>query len=175
HAGTLPGSYTFTVLAANGGGTCQSGTATGTGTLVVAGPATHFSVTGFPSPTTSGAAGTFTVTALDSNNNTAVGYTGTATFSSSDAQAVFAPASYTFLAADNGVHTNGATLKTVGTQSITATDGVITGTQSGIVVNAGGANKLALSGSTADLVSGSTRVLTATIQDTNGNTIATGP
>ncbi len=105
HAGTVPGSYTFTVLAANGGGTCQSGTATGTGVLVVAGAATHFSVTGFPSPTSAGTAGTFTVTALDSNNNTAVAYTGTATFSSSDAQAVFAPATYTFLAADKGVHT----------------------------------------------------------------------
>ncbi len=63
----------------------------------------------------------------------------------------------------------------MGTQSITASDGAITGAQSGIVVNAGGATKLALSGSTADLASGSTRVLTATIQDTNGNTITTGP
>src|SRR5439155_4847494 len=142
HAGTLPGSYTFTVLAANGGGTCQSGTATGTGVLVVAGPATHFSVTGFPSPTLAGVAHNFTVTALDSNNNTAVGYTGTVTFSSSDAQAVFVPASYTFVAADNGVHTNGGTRKTVGTQSITATQGAITGTQSGIVVNAGTATQV---------------------------------
>ena len=176
HAGTIPGSYTFTVLA-DGSACSQSGTATGTGVLVVAGSATHFSVTGFPSPVTAGTAGTFTVTALDSNNNVAVGYTGTASFSSSDAQATFAPASYTFLAADKGVHTfsNGATLKTAGTQSITATQGAITGTQSGIVVNASAATKLALSGSTADLASGSTRVLTATIQDANGNTVTSGP
>jgi hypothetical protein len=32
---TPPGSFPFTVLAANGGGSCQSGTATGNGTLVV--------------------------------------------------------------------------------------------------------------------------------------------
>jgi len=176
HAGTVPGSYTFTVLA-DGTGCSQSGTATGTGVLVVAGSATHFSVAGFPSPVTAGTPGTFTVTALDSNNNIAFGYTGTATFSSSDAQATFAPASYTFLAADKGVHTfsNGATLKTAGTQSITATQGAITGTQSGIVVNASAATKLALGGSTADLASGSTRVLTATIQDANGNTVTSGP
>jgi len=175
HAGTAPGTYTFTVLA-NGGACTQSGTATGTGVLVVAGSATHFSVTGFPSPVAAGTPGTFTVTALDSNNNTAIGFTGTATFSSSDAQATFASASYTFLATDKGVHTfnNGATLKTAGTQSITATDGGITGTQS-VVVNAAGATKLALSGSTADLASGSTRVLTAIIQDANGNTVTSGP
>src|SRR5438309_2471845 len=76
HAGTVPGSYTFTVLA-DGSACSQSGTATGTGVLVVAGSATHFSVAGFPSPVTAGTAGTFTVTALDSNNNAAVGYTGT--------------------------------------------------------------------------------------------------
>src|SRR5205823_9038096 len=140
-AATTPGTYTFTVTATAGAG-CQNGNATTTATLVVAGPATHFSVTGFPSPTLAGVAHNFTVTALDSNNNTAVGYTGTVTFSSSDAQAVFVPASYTFVAADNGVHTNGGTLKTVGTQSITATQGAITGTQSGIVVNAGTATQV---------------------------------
>jgi len=47
------------------------------------------------------------------------------------------PANYTFVAADNGVHVFSATLKTAGTQSLTATDTVtasITGTQSGINV-----------------------------------------
>src|SRR5207237_10265378 len=43
HAGTVPGSYTFTVLA-DGSACSQSGTATVTGVLVVAGSATHFSV-----------------------------------------------------------------------------------------------------------------------------------
>src|SRR5205823_864288 len=42
-------------------------------------------------------------------------------------------------------------------------------------VVAGAASKLALSGSTGNLTAGATRVLTATIQDTAGNTITTGP
>jgi hypothetical protein len=61
HAGTLPGSYIFTVLAANGGGTCQSGTATGTGVLVVTAPP---AITSAPNTTfTVNSPGTFTVTA----------------------------------------------------------------------------------------------------------------
>src|SRR5438874_1125540 len=44
-----------------------------------------------------------------------------------------------------------------------------------ITIAAGTATKLALSGSTSSLASGSTRVLTATIQDANGNTVTSGP
>jgi hypothetical protein len=59
-------------------------------------------------------------------------------FSSSDAKAIL-PANYTFTATDNGVHTftNGVTLKTKGTQTVTVTDTVtssITGTTSVSVV-----------------------------------------
>src|SRR5207249_4552480 len=81
------------------------------------------------------------VTAKDASNNTATGYTGTVQFSSSDGAAIL-PANYTFVGGDAGSHTFSATLKTAGTQSITATDTVtasITGTQSGITVNAGAA------------------------------------
>ena len=54
--------------------------------------------------------------------------------SSSDPQAVL-PSSYTFAAADAGVHNFLVTLKTVATQSITATDTAsLTGTESNIVV-----------------------------------------
>src|SRR5438067_3019687 len=44
-----------------------------------------------------------------------------------------------------------------------------------LTIAAGTATKLALSGSTSSLASGSTRVLTATIQDANGNTVTSGP
>src|SRR5439155_24037639 len=90
----------------------------------------------------------FTVTARGAFGNTAVGYTGTAHFTSSDGQAVL-PANYTFTVGDAGVHAFSGTLKTAGAQSITATDtvaGSITGTQSGIVVNAAAAASLVLSG-----------------------------
>jgi hypothetical protein len=52
-------------------------------------------------------------------------------FTSSDGQASL-PANYTFTAADGGVHTFSATLKTAGSQMLTATDTIassITGAQ----------------------------------------------
>ena len=51
---------------------------------VVSGQATTLAVTGYPSPTTSGASHAFTITAKDSAGNTATGYTGTVHFTSSD-------------------------------------------------------------------------------------------
>jgi len=108
--------------------------------------ASTFMVSGFPSPVTAGVAGTVTVTALDANGNIATGYTGTVHLASSDPLAGL-PNNYTFTLADAGVHTftNQFTLKTAGTQSITATDtvtGTITGTQSGITVNPAAADHL---------------------------------
>jgi uncharacterized delta-60 repeat protein len=93
-------------------------------------------VSGFPTSITQGTAGTFTVTALDPYGNIATGYTGTVKFNSSDPLASL-PANYTFTAADAGVHTFSATLNTVGTESLTATDTLnssITGIETGIAV-----------------------------------------
>ena len=90
---------------------------------------------GHPGPRSPPAtAGSVTVTAKDAFGNTATGYTGTVHFTSTDAAACL-PANYTFVGGDNGVHTftNAYTLKTAGTQTLTATDtvtGTITGTSS---------------------------------------------
>lgn len=94
-----------------------------------------FSVSGFPA-STAGLAQSFTVSVVDTIGQIASGYAGTVFFSSSDAQAGL-PASYTFTAADAGVHTFAATLRTSGTQSITVRDfsGALVGTQMGISVN----------------------------------------
>ena len=76
----------------------------------------------------------FTVTALDQSDNKATGYTGKVHFTSSDAAAVL-PANATLT---NGMGTFfPATLKTAGTQTITATDTVtatIIGTSGNITV-----------------------------------------
>jgi predicted outer membrane repeat protein len=107
-------------------------------TSAAAQAASSFVVTGFPTPSTQGVAGMFTVTAKDAFGNTATAYTGTVHFTSSDPHAVL-PATYTFVNSDNGSHTFNATLQTSGTQSLTATDTIsasITGTQTGITVNA---------------------------------------
>ena len=49
--------------------------------------------------------------------------------------------------------------------------GLTTGTLAAFTVVHGAAAQIALTGSTADLTSGATRVLTATIQDAAGNTV----
>ena len=74
----------------------------------------------------------FTVTVRDTIGQVATGYTGTVFFSSSDVQAGL-PASYTFTAADAGVHTFAATFRTAGTQSIIVRDftGALTGSAGG--------------------------------------------
>jgi uncharacterized protein (TIGR03118 family) len=110
-----------------------------TGITVTPAAAASFTVSGFPSPTQSGGPGNVTVTAKDAFGNTATGYTGTVRVTSSDPQAVL-PADHPFTAAEAGVHVFSVTLKTAGTQSITATDTAtssITGSQTGIVVNTG--------------------------------------
>ncbi len=71
------------------------------------------------------------VTAKDGFGNTASGYTGTVHFTSTDPAAVLPP-NYTFVSADAGTHTFPVTLKTAGSQTVTATDAStssITGSQ----------------------------------------------
>jgi hypothetical protein len=189
----LPGDYTFTsadqgVHAFTNGVTLktagsQTVTATDTNNSSITGSATLtvnpaaaslLIVSGFPSPTTAGGAHNFTVTARDAYGNIATGYRGTVHFTSSDAQATL-PANYTFTSSDNGTHTFSATLKTAGSQSLTATDtshGSITGTQSGITVNPAAASHLSIS-APSSVKSGTPFSITVTALDPYGNT-ATG-
>src|SRR5699024_2261521 len=114
----------------------QTGTLTGTMSSDATPPvAKLFTVSGLPATTTAGTQQSFTVTVQDTIGQTATGYTGTVYFSSSDQQAGL-PASYTFPAADKGVHTFTAALKTAGTQAITVRDasGILTGSQMGVTV-----------------------------------------
>ncbi|MFZ0739769.1 MAG: hypothetical protein WBL70_00185 [Candidatus Acidiferrales bacterium] len=110
-------------------------TASITGTsnsITVTAPATHFAVTG-PSNATTGISFNFGVTALDASNNTVMTYSGTVHFTSTDAQASL-PANSTLT---NGTGSFLATLKTLGSQTITATDTTtasITGTSNLLMV-----------------------------------------
>ena len=105
-------------------------TITGTQTAITVDPAAAFSfaVTGFPSPTTAGIAGTVSVEALDAYGNRATGYSGTVIITSTDGSATM-PAPGSLIA---GIGTFTVTLKTAGLSSITATDlatSTIIGTQ----------------------------------------------
>jgi predicted secreted protein len=105
--------------------------------VVNPGSATQLTVSGLPSPYRAGSAQSLTVTARDAYGNTATGYTGSVHFTSSDSAAIL-PVNYTFTSGDAGTHTFSVTLKSAGSQSVTATDTVtpsIKGSQSNIVVN----------------------------------------
>src|SRR6185369_6002172 len=122
-----------------------------------------------------GVSNTFTVTAKDAFSNTATGYVGTVHFTSTDGSAAL-PVNYTFVAADAGAHTFNAALKTVGTQSITATDtvtGSIASSQTGIVVNAAAASTLVVNGYPNPTTAGVTNSFSVTVKDAFSNT-ATG-
>jgi hypothetical protein len=140
---------------------------------IVVNPAatSKFVVTGFSSPVTAGVAGTFSVTAQDPFGNLTPWYSGTVHFMSSDSQAML-PANAML---SNGSGTFSATLKTAGSQSLTATDTTntgITGNQAGIVVNAAAATHFILTGP-ASVSHGTAFNLTVTAVDAYGN-VATG-
>jgi uncharacterized repeat protein (TIGR03803 family) len=191
----LPADYTFTPTDAGvhafSATIYHSGTITGTDTandhivaqmgIEVAGPPTGFVLSGYPSPTLTGTSNSFTVTATDQYGNVVTGYTGTVSFTSSDPQASL-PANYTFTTGivggnpgDNGVRTFSATLKTAGSQSITATDtsnSSWTGTQSGITVTPGAATHLSIN-APSSVRKGVAFNATVTALDAYGN-VATG-
>ena len=138
------------------------------GIAVAAGTASTLTVAGFPSPTSAGAAGAFSATAHDTWNNVATSYRGTVSFASSDSAAVL-PAAYSFTSTDAGTRAFVATLKTVGAQSITATDGTLTSSQTGISVIPGSAVVLVLSGVTNPVSVGTWSPATVQAKDAYGN------
>jgi hypothetical protein len=85
-------------------------------------------VTGYPAFAPTGIAQTVTVTAKDSTGAVYTTFTSTPTLTTTDTAAVITPISNS-----NGVFTYSVTLKTAGTQSITATSGSITGSETGII------------------------------------------
>ena len=173
-AGTFPGA----IGTAIGAGKVGTISVSGSNVLLTISVPT-LEVAGFPGSQTAGVAGSVTVTAKDGAGNTATGYTGTVTFACTDGAALL-PANYTFVPADNGVHTftSGVTLKTVagGTKSITATvvgTPAITGTQTGITVTPAAAATLTVSGFPASKTAGSAGNVTVTAMDAFNN-LATG-
>ncbi|MGH9606155.1 MAG: Ig-like domain repeat protein [Terracidiphilus sp.] len=150
------------------------------GEFNVIGPATQLVVTG-PIAVTATAGDPFsvTVTAADSAGNTAAGYSGKVHFTTTDAGGgVVLPGDYTFVpGTDHGTHTftNGVTLVTALSQTVTATDTVnpgISGTTAVIAVTANVPDVLfAAAGSSqfAYIHTGFATPLTAQVTDAYGN------
>ena len=180
---TLPANSTLT----NGTGTfpvtfktpgTQTVTATDTVTSTIngtsssvtvgSGLATHFSVTA-PVSTAAGTPINVVVTALDQFNNTVTGYTGSVHFTSTDTQATL-PANSTLT---NGTGTFPVTLKTPGTQTVTAADTVtssITGTSNSITVGTGAATHFVVT-APASATAGTAISVTVTAKDQFNNTV----
>src|SRR6516165_4748875 len=112
-----------------------------------------------PATVTAGTAFDVTVKAMDPFSQTAAGYTGTVTFSSTDAQAVL-PGNYTFKIADAGVvpFTGLTTLLSAGDQTVALADttaGSITGSAA-VFVNPAAADHLLLLQRPTDTAAGET-------------------
>jgi hypothetical protein len=106
------------------------------------------------------------VTAEDAYGNTVTSYTGPATLTSSDPQAVLpSPATLTFT---NGVATTSVTLNTAGSQTLTVAGGGISAS-SPIVVQATAANHIDLTNTPATATAGQPFPFTVTARDTLGN------
>jgi MYXO-CTERM domain-containing protein len=139
------------------------------------GPAASFRVTGLPASVQADTAATFNVAAYDALGQPATSYSGTASFTSSDAQAQLpSPVSFT-----GGVASNvSITFRTVGTQSVIAKDTAnlaITGSGS-TSVTAGAATALVFSVQPADAAAGASisPAVKVGLVDRFGNTVTTG-
>jgi hypothetical protein len=124
--------YSLYFLNACGGNGSSSGISAGPPAPPIPRVADHFLITA-PASVNPGIAFNFSATALDDSNNKVTGYSGTVHFSSTDAQAVL-PADSTL---SKGTMMFSATLKTLGAQTITASDTAtaITGTFGSIAVS----------------------------------------
>jgi len=134
--------------------------------------ATHFTVSA-STASTAGSTITVTVTALDASGNKVTGYTGTVRLTSSDPAALL-PANRTLA---SGVGTFTVTLKTAGSQSISATDTVtssITGSAQ-VTVSPASPSQLGFGQQPTSAVAGSviTPAVTVRVLDAYGNVVNT--
>ena len=111
-----------------------------------------------------------TVTARDLYGNAVPDYAGTIHFTSTDSQSVL-PANFTFTGNDNGAHTFGVTLKTIGSQTVTATDAANGLSAAKSIVVSGVATHFLLS-APANATAGVPFTFTVTALDALGNQAA---
>ena len=133
-----------------------------------AGGATHFVVSA-PSSAAAGASFSISVTAKDQYGNTVTSYSGTIHFTSTDGQAVL-PANSGLT---NGVGSFSVTLKTAGSQTVTATDtgnSAITGVAN-LNVAPAALDGIVINPNQASITAGNTQTFTAEELDQYGNSL----
>ena len=164
---TDAGTFTFTVVLKTAGTqsitatdtTTGAASATDSGITVSPASASQLLITGLPSSVGAGSSASFTVTAKDPYGNVATGYTGTVSFTSTDTAAGL-PASYMFASADKGAHSFSVTFNTAGTQTLTASDGSLSATSSGVTVSPSGTITLTATASSSSQINLSWNSLT---------------
>ena len=164
--GVIAGSVTISATVAG------SAIANNASIAVTPGAASSLVLGSVPSATVAGNSFALTVTARDAAGNTATGYGGTVAWTSSDTAAVL-PAGSTL---SNGVRTFNATLKTTGSRTLTAGDGVFSVTSSGISVTPAGYDptQSIVTAASSSVASGATVLTTLTTKDAFGNLNPTG-
>jgi hypothetical protein len=140
-------------------------TANTTSVDVVSGDAASLTATG--TAIVAGVATTTSVAVLDTFGNAVRSYTGTVSFASSDLKAVL-PASFTFASADAGRHSFPVTLETSGLQTVTASDGHLSGT-GGFSVSPAAATTCAVLDLPASAAAGAQLGLRVAVRDAFGN------
>ncbi len=132
--------------------------------------AAKLGLSGLPPSIPAAVATLVTVTIKDQYGNVASSYNGTVRLTCSDSSAIL-PSSYTFGPGDAGSHTFSVTFRTPGSQTLTATDTVVTtmtATQSTTVLPAAAASFL-FAASTTTPSSGFPFSATVTVRDATGN------
>jgi putative cell wall-binding protein len=149
----------------------SSSSVTGTsGSVSVTQSTTHLSATA-ASTATAGNSFVVTVKALDGGGNVVTGYAGTVKLTSSDSAAVL-PANSTL---SSGQHAFTVTLKTAGSQTVTATDSAnsgISGTTATIAVTSAATTHLLVTAPTSS-TAGLSFVVAVTAKDAYQNTVTT--
>ena len=110
------------------------------------------------------------VTAEDAYDNVDTNYTGTVSLTSTDGLAVL-PAAHAFTGGDAGTYSFSVTLKTIGSQTVSAGDGALNVTSGPISVAIGSASTFSLTGVPASVAAGGTGSVTVTVRDAYGNTV----
>jgi hypothetical protein len=136
---------------------------------VTPGATSQLVFSGLATPTTAGNAESFTVTAEDQLGNVTPSYSGTVHYTSTDPQATL-PGNAPF--AGSSV-TGLVTLKTAGSQTVSAQDtamgSTISGTSSGVTVDAAATTHVVFSGLSASATAGSAGAFTLTAEDQFNN------
>ena len=130
---------------------------------VTPGPADRFAVTGLVTAI-AGAVQLATATALDAYGNVVTGYGGAAAITSSDVQAVL-PGTGSFV---NGVRSFFVSLATAGSQTVSATDGLVTGGQT-VTITAAAASVMTLTGLADTTAAGASQSGFVTLFDAYSN------